>query len=177
MKLQTTLLLILVLGCFTTSIFAQTENVSQEQAELTTLHPYVKMHGFSTELFGSMTLAAFNYERPILKRSNYFVNAKIGAGSFIGPMFPHSLSLNIGQKHHYFELGYQGTVGWMLDIFEDEGWMFGYMPSPIVGYRYYFSKGFFKIYASGFYNPYLQPKFFPWGGVGFGHYFKSKKQK
>ena len=179
MKQKTILLLILILGCTATSIIAQEVN-SKEQSSLDVLHPYVAKHGLSVEFFGSLSIGSLNYERLILKKPDYFINLKVGGGALIGPMVPHSLSLNLGKEHHYAEFGYQGTLGWNPkdDALGGESWNLGYIASAIAGYRYYYSGGFFKIYASVLYNPSGELlRFIPWGGVGVGYSFKGKQQK
>lgn len=178
MKLKSTFLIFLFLGVMTNS-FAQKSKFTQEATELTTLHPYVKKHGFSTELFGSFSIGSFLYETPILKKPNYFINFKTGLGSMLGPTLPHSVSFNFGKKKHYFELGYQGTLGYNFQIAED-GWFWFYAPSPIVGYRYYDRTGFIKIYGTAL-IPIYGGTPLPFGGIGAGFYFseirRNKRKK
>ena len=133
-------------------------------------HPFAK-DGSSMELLGSFSLGSFHYERPVHRKKNYFTNLKIGFGISLGLTLPHSFTFNFGKEKHYLEIGYQGTLGLLINLPENNDWSLTYIPSPLIGYRYNNESRFIRVYLAPLIGYRNQNTI--WAGVGFGHYFKN----
>jgi hypothetical protein len=101
---------------------------------------------------GSGLYVSANYSRKILEENDYFINASVGAGSFIGLgglTLAQQVTFNYGRGNNYLEAGlggsYRSRVGNIRGM-EDR---FSCSISPILGYRRDLVGGFvFRIYIN-----------------------------
>ncbi len=132
--------------------------------------------------FGGLGLVlSINYNRFVTVGPDFFINASLGAGTVPlsgGLTVPHHVSVNIGRKSSFLELGAGGSF-W-TGITSRSGYpesIYSYQFSPMIGYRKHFPFNLvMRIYAnllvhiSGEY--YLNDKsLIPYAGVSLGHAF------
>jgi hypothetical protein len=104
-------------------------------------------------LGGTGLFAAANYNRIFSVKSNYFINASLGIGTvpFIGGLtFPHQVTLNLGKKSSFLELGIGGTY-WHGKS-NESGFtetVTSYQLSPVIGWRRQFDNHLiFRTYVN-----------------------------
>ena len=130
---------------------------------------------------GSGLVISANYRRKLLIRSLCYINLSVGAGTVPasgGLTLPHQLSLNLGKKSGFLELGVAGTY-WVGTSYSS-GFAekkYAYQFSPLAGYRRHF---FNRLVIRGYVNPlfhiageyYLEDyRIIPYAGVSIGHSF------
>lgn len=130
---------------------------------------------------GTGLAISVNYNKIILVKPNYFVNASVGIGSvpFVGGLtIPHQLTFNFGENSSFFEVGLGGTY-WSGES-NSSGYtetINSYQLSPIIGYRKYLNNNLvFRAYA----NPliHISGEYFvegsslvPYFGISIGYTF------
>jgi hypothetical protein len=102
---------------------------------------------------GTGLFASVNYNRILLVKSNYFINASVGIGTvpFIGGItLPHQVTFNLGKKSSFLELGIGGSY-WNSKS-NASGYtetVNSYQLSPIIGWRKHFNNNLiFRAYAN-----------------------------
>jgi hypothetical protein len=103
------------------------------------------VHNLALNFLGDISLVSIHYENVLEFSPTFFLTGKLGVGynsdldptGFMGyevvetfTTIPHHLTLNVGQRIHFFEFGLGGTF--LLGEFCQ-----GYDLYPIVGYRIY----------------------------------------
>ena len=103
---------------------------------------------------GGMGLGvSVNYNRILLVKPNYFINASVGLGivpSIDGITIPHQITYNIGKKNSFLEVGVGGSF-WSGKS-NESGYtetQNSYHISPIIGWRKHFRNNLiFRIYTN-----------------------------
>ena len=130
---------------------------------------------------GSGLVISANYNRKLLVRPEYYLNASMGIGTVPasgGMVLPHQLSFNLGKRESYLEMGIAGTFSTGTSdasgIIERQ---YSYQLSPIIGYRrYFFNSMVFRAYL----NPFIHIAgvhlikdyvVIPYAGLSLGHAF------
>ena len=102
---------------------------------------------------GTGLFASVNYNRIILVKSNYFINASVGIGTVPyagGITIPHQVTFNLGGKSSFLELGIGGTY-WTGKTNESAytETFYSYQLSPVIGWRKHFNNNLiFRVYAN-----------------------------
>ena len=108
---------------------------------------------------GSGYLGTFNYARVLWAWKFGFVDAKIGVGLV---NVSHGLSVNLGARGHYLQLGYGGAIGTFSasPIFATSGFNNSpYTAFPNIGYKFQHHKK--RFYFGLYYMP-TRLSYNPW---------------
>ena len=134
-----------LLFCLSAMVYGQESNSLAENLE--------RKNNIDITLGGTGLFTSINYNRIVMVKSNYFINAAVGIGVF--PLvsaitFPHQITYNLGSKNSFIELGVGGTYMNSQSTIEGVNKTFSsYHLSPIVGWRKHFKKPFlFRVYAN-----------------------------
>lgn len=124
---------VLLLILFVSNLLLAQENNSKQQ-----VLP-IKKNNVEFTVAGMGLGISINYNRVLLMKSNYFLNASAGIGSvpFSGGLsIPHQLTINFGKKSSFFELGIGGVywTGTSSATAEQEK-LYSYQIAPIIGFR------------------------------------------
>ena len=142
----------------------------------------------SFDIGGGLTIGVgVNYHRMLLHFRTRdggevgFLSAHVGAGlnAWLGSFaLPHGLSLNLGSRGNYFEVGYTASYATKRNLSLNSGdgcsCALGEPPSryygmPLLGYRRQATRGFlFRVHVSPVID---RSEFYPWGGVSVGKAF------
>jgi hypothetical protein len=130
---------------------------------------------------GSGLVISGNYRRKLIIRPAYYMNVSIGVGTVPlsgGVVIPHQISMNLGRRKNYLELGMAGT--YWTGLSNTDGIaerIYSYQFSPLLGYRRHF---FNQLVFRAYFNPlfhlsgeyYLGNKpIIPYLGLSLGHSF------
>ena len=130
---------------------------------------------------GSGLVISANYRRKLLIRQIYYINVSLGAGTVPasgGLTLPHQLSLNLGRKSGFLELGVGGT--YWTGTSNRSGYterIYSYQLSPLIGYRrYFYNRLVIRVYANPLF--YIAGEYYledytiiPYAGLSIGHSF------
>jgi hypothetical protein len=105
-------------------------------------NPFLRpRNNVSLNLFGDASVIAANYDHLFLTYHKFFLSTKVGLGysesrglpadNTLLFSFPMHVTGNYGQKYHYFEFGFGGTL-----LFYGKFTFWDYAVFPILGYRY-----------------------------------------
>lgn len=128
---------------------------AQEPTDSMFLRP---KNNVNLEVLGSASLVSLNFDRLFVVNPNLMLSGKIGVGFNQSQTFcfgdcdkkiglltvPHHLTINIGKKHHFLELGVGGTLFTGYHLAQQ------YVLYPLIGYRgtpLKSGKGNFRIFA------------------------------
>ena len=152
-------------------------------AQKFTSEDYVKNHIFF-ELGGNGFLYSINYERLVTKNFSlrggfgFWFNDDIGLGTPSGTFYsvPITASYLIGEEHSKFELGLGAAFFAAEDatiFFVNLGDQSDLVVTTIIGFRGSSRDGgfVFRIAFTPFFSTSSDLKFYPYGGVSFGHSF------
>jgi hypothetical protein len=141
----------------------------------------IRKNNVDITLGGTGIFISANYNRIVLYKSDYFINASVGIGTVPfagGTTIPHQLSVNLGKQSSFIELGVGGTYwsGTSNSTGENET-LSSYLLYPLIGWRKHFKSNLnFRIYA----NPliHISGEHFiedytivPYLGISFGYRF------
>ena len=130
---------------------------------------------------GSGLVISANYSRKLFVRPGFFMNASLGVGtvpSSGGLTVPHQITLNLGRRQSYLELGVAGT--YFTGTSNASGFterLYSYQLSPLIGYRrYFFNRMVFRAYLNPLFHIsgeyYLENyAIIPYVGISIGHSF------
>ena len=140
-----------------------------------------KRNAVDFTLAGSGIFASVNYNRIVYVSKSYFVNTSAGIGVvpfFLGSVFPHQASINIGKKRDFLEIGIGGSYFFgKSDGAAMTTSAFSYNFVPSIGYRKHIGTNYvFRVYGMAFMH--LAGEYFmddypivPWVGLSFGYRF------
>lgn len=128
---------------------------AQEPTDSIFLRP---KNNVNLEALGSASLVSLNYDRLFVVNQNLMLSSKIGVGFNQALTFcigdcdkkiglltvPHHLTINIGKRYHFLELGVGGTLFTGYHLAQQ------YVLYPLIGYRgtpLKSGKGNFRIFA------------------------------
>lgn len=135
-------------------------------------------NAFSGQILGLGGLFSVGYDRLLWENEKLFLAAGLGVGMIPnGVSIPHYLTVNLGKKRHYVELGVGGTfaTGSFTSWNNTNHLLYGI--APVVGYRFQPARGFFLrtyICPTVFVvdkNDLLPGAFYPYTGVDLGYCF------
>jgi len=102
------------------------------------------LNNMAVNICGDASILSLHYERLLFLNPNLFIAGKLGIGldettirylfGYMSPpenyfiTMPHHLTLNLGKKRHFFELGLGGSLIW-------EGSNRNYCLYPVTGFR------------------------------------------
>ena len=130
---------------------------------------------------GSGLVISGNYRRKLIIRPACYMNLSVGVGTVPlsgGVAIPHQLSMNLGRRKNYLELGIAGTYWTGLSNIDGiPERIYSYQFSPLLGYRRH---SFNKLVFRAYFNPlfHLSGEYYlgnrpviPYLGLSLGHSF------
>ena len=139
-------LILLIFVCFSLYLLK-----GQDKPEETNYKPRKNAYFVEPLGGGSGYLGTFNYARVLWAWKFGFIDAKVGLG-FIN--VSHGLSVNLGARGHYLQLGYGGAIGSFYNspifsrYYASNRY---YTPFPNIGYKFQHHKR--KLYFGLYYMP------------------------
>ena len=132
---------------------------------------------------GSGLVISASYNRKLLVRPGYYLNASMGIGTVPasgGMVLPHQLSFNLGKRESYLEMGIAGTFFTGLSNANDSGErerLYSYQISPLLGYRrHFFNNLVLRFYLNPLFH--ISGEYYienyaiiPYAGLSLGHSF------
>lgn len=149
--------------------------------------PGPRRNAVTFDVAGGLTIGVgVNYHRVLLNfrtrdgSETGFLSGQVGAGlnAWVGSFaLPHGLSLNLGNRGNYFEVGYTASYATRAPSVKTDGGCgcalsdppSRYYAMPLLGYRRQAPRGFlFRLHLSPVID---RSEFYPWGGVSVGKAF------
>lgn len=135
------------------------------------------------ELLGKGGLTSLNYDRFIFQKARFAISGRLGIGWLVTAItVPHHFTFCYGKKSH-LEIGMGGMYFTGRELL-GSGKVNSYALSPVLGYRLQGGNRIaFNVFASLLIlmndstssNSSNSKSVLPWGGIGIGYTFKSKK--
>lgn len=155
-----------------------------QKKEFTRQQALQRRNNVTLTLGGNGLFLSVSYDRILVVKSNYFVDASAGIGVFpgiAGGNIPHQIVINKGKRTSFFMIGLGGTYEWHKT--DESGFtksVNSYNLVPIIGWKKFFgSHLLFSIYASplihisgiNLYGGGYGYGVIPYAGVSFGFTF------
>ncbi len=159
---------------FTLPVLAQKKKFTRKQA-------LQRKNSVALTLGGNGLFLSVSYDRILVVKADYFVEASVGIGIFpgiAGANIPHQIIINKGKKTSFLMIGLGGMYEWHKT--DESGFtksVNSYNLVPIIGWKKIFgSHLLFSIYASPLIhiagiNLYEGYGVIPYAGISFGYTF------